>query len=482
MDQIENRTFDEIAVGESASLTRTLTWDDIHLFAAMSGDVNPAHVDQEFAESDFFHKIIAHGMWGASLISTLLGTVLPGPGTIYLGQTLRFRRPVALGDTIVVSVTASAKDAEPHRITFDCRCTNQQGEVVISGSAEVIAPIEKVKRPRVILPQVHLHDHGAHYRGVMALASGLAPIRVAVVHPVGRHTLLGAVEAAQAGLIVPVLVGPEARIRAIAATEGIDLAAYDVVSVAHSQAATEGAVAMARAGEVAALMVDSRHGAELMQAALAEATGLRTGRRMSHIAAIDVPTYPRLLLLTDAALNIAPTLADKRDIVQNAIDLASALGIETPRVAILSAVETVNPKIRSSVEAAAICKMVDRRQITGGMVDGPLGFDAAVSPAAAAAQGIASPVAGQADILVAPDLETGTLLIKQLEHLAEAQTADLVVGARVPIVLVSAVDTTLSTRAACAIAVVLTHYRATSLTGQQVTIGSGETPAITASR
>jgi len=462
MDDIENRTFDEISIGDSASLTRTLTWDDIHLFAAMSGDINPAHVDQEFARSDFFHKIIAHGMWGGALISTLLGTVLPGPGTIYLGQTLRFRQPVALGDTIAVSVTATAKDAERHRITFDCQCTNQHGEVVINGSAEVIAPTEKVKRPRAILPEVHLHDHGAHYRRLMALAGELTPIKVAIVHPVDRHVLLGAIEAAQAGLIIPVLVGPEAQIRATAVAAGIDLALYEVISAAHSEAATERAVAMARAGEVAALMVDSRRGAELMQAALAEATGLRTGRRMSHIAAIDVPTYPRLLFLTDAAINIAPTLAEKRDIVQNAIDLARGLGIETPRVAILSAVETVNPKIRSSVDAAAICKMADRRQISGGMVDGPLAFDTAVSTAAAAAQQIVSPVAGQADILVAPDLETGTLLIKQLEHLAEAQTADLVLGARVPIVLVSAVDTTLSTRAACAMAVVLTRHQYTA--------------------
>jgi phosphate acetyltransferase/phosphate butyryltransferase len=306
----------------------------------------------------------------------------------------------------------------------------------------------------------------------------LAPIRVAVVHPVHRHTLLGAIEAAQAGLIVPVLIGPEAQIRATAAAADIDLAAYDVLGAAHPQAATQRAVAMARAGEVAALMVESQHGVELMQAALAEATGLRTDRRMSHLAAIDVPTYPRLLLLTDAAINVAPTLADKRDIVQNAIDLARALGIETPRVAILSAVETVNPKIRSSVEAAALCKMADRRQIKGGMVDGPLAFDTAVSTAAAAAQEIVSPVAGQADILVAPDLESGTLLIKQLEHLAEAQTADLVLGARVPIVLVSAVDTTLSTRAACAIAVVLAHrHDAASPSGRQIRIGSSESPA-----
>jgi len=250
MDDIENRTFDEIAIGDTASLTRTLTWQDIQLFAAMSGDVNPAHVDDEFARSDFFHKIIAHGMWGAALISTLLGTVLPGPGTIYLGQTLRFRRPVGLGDTISVSVTATAKDAERHRITFDCQCINQAGESVISGSAEVIAPTEKVKRPRAILPEVHLHDHGAHYRHVLALAADLTPIRVAIVHPVEPHVLLGAIEAAQAGLIVPVLVGPEARIHAAAAAAGVDIATYELIATAHSHAATDCAVAMARGGEV----------------------------------------------------------------------------------------------------------------------------------------------------------------------------------------------------------------------------------------
>jgi phosphate acetyltransferase/phosphate butyryltransferase len=461
MEYIENQTFDEIALGASASLTRTLTWDDIQLFVAMSGDVNPAHVDAEFAQSDFFHKIIAHGMWGAALISTLLGTKLPGPGTIYLGQTLRFRRPVALGDTI--TVTATAQDAERHRITFDCQCVNQHGEVVISGSAEVIAPTEKVKRPRAILPEVHLHDHGAQYRRLIAMAGGLAPIRTAVVHPVDRRTLLGAVEAAQASLIVPVLLGPQARIRATSEIAGVDISSYELVAAAHSHAAVAMAVAMVRAGEVAALIIGNAHATELMQMVVDEAIGLRTGRRISHVAAIDVPTAPRLLFLTDAALNIAPSLDHKREIVQNAIDLARILGLEIPKVAILSAVETVNPKIRSSVEAGALCKMADRGQISGGLVDGPFTFDTAVSEAAAAEQGINSPVAGRADILVAPDLESGTLLAKQLEHLAEAQMADVVLGARVPIVLISGADTTLSTQATCACATVLAHHQWTAL-------------------
>jgi phosphate acetyltransferase len=462
-DYIENQTFDEIAVGATASLLRTLTWDDIRLFAVMSGDINPAHVDEEFAKSDFFHKIIAHGMWGGALISTLLGTKLPGPGTIYLGQTLRFKRPVTLGDTITVTVTVTAKDVERHRITFDCLCTNQHGEVVIGGSAEVIAPTEKVKRPRAVMPEVHLHDHGARYRQLIALADGLAPIRMAVVHPVDRHTLVSAIEAAQAGLIVPILVGPKARIRAAAETAGVDVSPYSLITAAHSHASASRAVAMARAGEVEALMKGSLHATELMHEAVAEATGLRTGRRISHVFVIDVPTYPRLLFLTDAAMNIAPALEDKRDIVQNAIDLAQIVGIQRPKVAVLSAVETINPRIRSSLEAAALCKMSERQQIRGGVLDGPLTFDTAVSEAAATAQGIRSPVAGTADILVAPDLETGTLLAKQLEYLADAQAAGIVLGARVPIALTSGADNTLSAQVSCAIAVLLAHQKRTAL-------------------
>src|SRR5262245_53501086 len=188
MEYIENRSFDEMKVGDSASLVRTRTKDDISIFAAMSGDINPAHLDEEYARSDPFHKIIAHGMWGGSLISTLLGTKLPGPGTIYLGQTLTFRRPVALGDTITVSVTAAAKDPERHRITFDCRCLNQKGEIVIAGSADVLAPTEKVRRPRAILPEVHVHDPGVRHRQLIELTKGLEPIRMAVVHPVDRNS------------------------------------------------------------------------------------------------------------------------------------------------------------------------------------------------------------------------------------------------------------------------------------------------------
>jgi phosphate acetyltransferase/phosphate butyryltransferase len=459
MDYIENRTFDEIQLGDSASLTRTLTMKDIQLFAIMSGDISPIHVDEEYAKSDMFHKIIAHGMWGGALISTLLGTKLPGPGTIYLGQTLRFHRPVAPGDTITVTVTATAKNPEKHRITFECQCVNQTGEVVISGEAEILAPTNKVKRPRIIMPELHLHDHGAHYRELIKLTEGLEPIRVAVVHPVDRYSLLGAIDAAQANLVRPILVGPEAKIRAVAQAEGVDLSPYTLVATEHSHAAAARAVAMARAGEIEAMMKGALTIEELMQAVVAKDASLRTARRISHVAVMDVPTYPRPLFITDTNVNIYPGLEDKRDIVQNAIDLALTLGIETPKVAILSAIERISPKLNSTMEAAALCKMADRGQITGGIVDGPLAFDDAISKEAAEAKGLNSPVAGRADILVVPDLETGTLLVKQLEYLAEGQSADIVVGGRVPIALTDRADKPLSRLASCALALLVAHQK-----------------------
>jgi phosphotransacetylase/acyl dehydratase len=455
MDMIENRTFDEIKVGDTASLVRTLSKEDIELFAVMSGDVNPAHVDEEYARSDMFHKIIAHGMWGASLISTLLGTKLPGPGAIYLSQTLCFHHPVTIGDTITVTVTARAKETEHHQINFDCLCMNQRGEVVISGNAEVIAPTDKVRRPRAILPDVFLHEHGTWHRHIISMTTGLEPIRTAIVHPVDSNALLGAIEAAQANLIVPILIGPKDRILAVAAAQNVDLSPYTLVPTEHSHAAAEKAVVMAREGEVDAVMKGSLHTEELMHPVLAPRVGLRTDRRMSHVFVMDVPAYPRMLFITDAALNIYPDLEEKRDIVQNAIDLAHVLGIETPRVAILSAVETVNPKIHSTLEAAALCKMADRGQISGGLVDGPLAFDNAVSLESARTKGLVSPVAGQADILVVPDLESGNMLAKQLEYLADAQTSGIVLGARVPIILTSRADSPMAHIVSCALALLL---------------------------
>lgn len=440
MQFIENKTFDEIEVGQTAELVRTLKRQDIELFAVMSGDVNPSHVDEEFARSDQFHKVIAHGMWGGALISAVLGTELPGPGTIYLNQSLSFRLPVGLGDTVTVRVTVREKKPENKRLVFDCVCVNQDGETVIKGEAEVIAPTEKVRRPRALLPEVHLHERGARYKALIETTQDLAPVRTAVVHPCDVLSLSGALEAASQGLIIPVLVGPRSKIEAAAAEAGRDLGEAEIVDAPHSHAAAQMAVALAREAKVEALMKGKLHTDELMGAVIDGTHGIRTERRMSHVYGLDVPHYPKPLFITDAAINIYPTLDDKRDIVQNAIDLAHALGLAMPKVALLSAVETVSPKITSTVDAAALCKMADRGQITGGLIDGPLAFDNAISKTAAEAKGIVSAVAGDADILVAPDLEAANMMAKQLIYLAGAEAAGVVLGARVPIMLTSRAD------------------------------------------
>jgi phosphate acetyltransferase len=299
---------------------------------------------------------------------------------------------------------------------------------------------------------------GRHHQALIEKTRGLAPLRTAVVHPVDTVSLAGAIEAAKERLIVPVLVGPEAKIRAGAKAAGLDLEGYELVSTEHSHAAAALAVVLACDHKVEALMKGSLHTDEFMGAIVHEEK-LHTARRMSHVFVIDCPDYPRPLFVTDAALNIYPTLEDKVDIVQNAIDLAHALGIALPKVAILSAVETVTPKIKSTIDAAALCKMADRRQITGGILDGPLAFDNAVSAAAAKTKGIVSPVAGQADIFVVPDLEAGNMLAKQLEYLAEADVAGIVLGARVPIILTSRADKTPARLGSCAVALLLARHQ-----------------------
>ena len=299
---------------------------------------------------------------------------------------------------------------------------------------------------------------GHHHQDLVKKAQGLAPIKTAVVHPVDEVSLLGAIKAAEAKLIVPVLVGPEPKIRAAASQARIDLSPYELVSTEHSDAAAAKAVKLAVERKVEALMKGSLHTDEFMGAIVHEEK-LHTARRMSHVFVIDTPGYPRPLFVTDAAINIYPTLEDKVDIVQNAIELAHALGLQLPKVAILSAVETVSPKLKSTIDAAALCKMADRRQITGGILDGPLAFDNAVSEEAARTKGIVSPVAGQADILVVPDIEAGNMLAKQLEYLGGAEVSGIVVGARIPIILTSRADKTLARLSSCAVALLVARYR-----------------------
>ena len=305
----------------------------------------------------------------------------------------------------------------------------------------------------------------AKYDALIYACHALAPVRTAVAHPCEEAALRGAVDAAAAKLIRPILVGPEARIRALAASLGIDLADLQLIDVPHSHAAAAKAVAIVRAGEADALMKGSLHTDELMEEVVHKDTGIRTARRISHVFVMDVPTYPKPLFITDAAVNIFPTLEDKADIVCNAVELAQALRIAVPKVAILSAVETVTSKIPSTIDAAALCKMAERGQITGAVLDGPLAFDNAISREAASVKHIASPVAGDADILLVPDLEAGNMLAKVLTFLADADAAGIVLGARVPIILTSRADSVRSRLASCAVAALYAHARRVAAAG-----------------
>ncbi len=298
-----------------------------------------------------------------------------------------------------------------------------------------------------------------HFEHLIAACRGLAPATAIVAHPCDAPSLAGVVEAAHAGLILPVLVGPEARIRAAAGEAGLDISAFPVVPTQHSHASAEEAVRLVRAGRGELLVKGSLHTDELMAAVVPADTGLRTARRISHCFVMDVPNLDQLLVITDAAVNIAPTLEEKVDIVQNAIDFAHALGIADVRVAILSAAEMVNPKVQSTVEAAALCKMADRGQITGATLDGPLALDNAINLQAAKVKHIESPVAGRANVLVVPDLEAGNMLAKSLSFLAGAESAGVVLGARVPVVLTSRADTPQARLVSCAAALLVAHAR-----------------------
>lgn len=437
MTALTNTTYDELKPGQALTVSRTLSTTDIESLAFTSGDVDAYHLNNSETAGPIrsTEAVAAEAFFGY-----LLNRRLPGPGTTIVAEDLKFNGRLSVGDTMTATVTVRDKKADGHLVTFDCRCVNQKNEVIAAGTATVIAPTRRIAYSELATPEVVFRRTDAFAR-LIQTCEGLPPVRCAVVHPCDHDSLVGPIEAARRKLIVPVLVGPEAKIRATAKAAEVNLNGYEIVPTEHSHAAAAKAVAMARAGEVEALMKGSLHTDELMGAVVPSATGLRTGRRISHVFVLDVPSYPRMLLISDAAINIAPDLKAKVDIVQNAIELARVLGIETPRVAILSAVETVNPEIPSTLDAAALCKMADRGQISGAVLDGPLAFDNAVSEQAARTKKINSPVAGQADVLIAPDLEAANMLAKQLQYLAGANAAGIVLGARVPIVLTSRADT-----------------------------------------
>ncbi|MGB0723464.1 MAG: bifunctional enoyl-CoA hydratase/phosphate acetyltransferase [Gammaproteobacteria bacterium] len=452
---IENRTYDEIQPGQTAELERTLTRDDIALFGKVSGDLNPTHVDEEYALRSGAKGVVGHSLWATGLISNLLANVLPGPGTIYRGQDARFHRQIHLGDTLTARITVREK-RDDELVVFECSVHNQRQEHVMDGVAEVIAPRQRIRVQRPDLPEVSVHHHDS-FKALFEAARALEPVPTAVVHPCDLVPLQGAMNAADDGFIRPLLVGPGHRIRAVADEHGIALDNAEIIDAEHSHAAAERAVGLVRECAAEIIMKGSLHSDEVLGAVVHKTRGIRTERRISHVFIMDVPSYPRLLMISDAAVNIAPDLNAKRDICQSAIELARTLGVDLPKVAVLSAVETISPKIQSTLDAAALCKMAHRGQIQGGLIDGPLAMDNAINLEAARIKSIESVVAGQADILIAPDLEAGNILAKQLIFLADADAAGIVLGAKVPIILTSRADNVRARHASAAIAVLHAH-------------------------
>ncbi len=450
---ISNKTFDEISIGDTARMSRTLTKRDVDMFAVLSGDMNPTHFSDEFSMMLLERqKVSGHSMWGGALISSLLGNDLPGPGTVYRSQQLHFHGAVELGDTLTVTIMAKEKRSEDKTVVFQCRALNQRDEEIITGDAIVKAPTKKPTGDAVLLEDLRYHPRRA-FQDLIEKVREYEPLVMAVCHPCSRTSLEGAMDAAEASIARPILVGPAERIQKVADENEIDIQNFEIADTKHSHDSAAKAVELCRSGEAAVLMKGSLHTDEIMRAVLKRDTGLRTELRVSHVFIIDVPTYPKPLFVTDAAINIYPNLEDKVHILKNAIRLAQSLEIEEPKVAILSAVETINPKIPSTLEAAALCKMAERGQINGAVIDGPLAFDNAISKEAAKIKGIQSRVAGEADIFLVPDLEAGNMLAKQLQYLVDADAAGIVLGARVPFVLTSRADSPKARLASCAVAV-----------------------------
>jgi len=458
MRNVKNVTFDEIRLGAAAEFCHTISQADVELLALVSGDVDPFDLTGDEAASARSDSRTTQAVGAQAVIAAALGTRLPGPGMKILRQDLAFTGAVAAGDILTATVKVLQKRREASEVVLDCRCSNQRGETLAEGTVTVAAPTRSIAYAEIAPPRVELR-RGDGFAPLFRACESLVPVKCAVIHPCDRDSLLGSVQAAERRLIEPVLVGPEDRIREVARAEGIDLRPYRIVSTEHSHGSAARGVELARAGEVEALMKGSLHTDELLGAVVPSTTGLRTGRRISHVFIMDVPTYSRPLLISDAAINIAPDLEAKIDIVQNAIDLAHVLGVAAPKVAILAAVETVNPKMPATLEAAALCKMAERGQITGGVLDGPLAFDNAISSQAARTKKIASVVAGEADILIVPDLEAGNMLAKQLVYLAGAEGAGIVMGTRVPIVLTSRADSVRTRLASTAVLALVANAR-----------------------
>ena len=453
---IRNKIWAELKVGDTAGLERACSLQDLFLFAHVSGNVNPLMLPP--AESGLEKtEPVAPSMWVGSLVSAVLGNVLPGAGTLYREQDLRFLRRVHVGDKVKVTVVCREKREAPVAV-FDTRVETPAGDVVCDGTAVIEAPtVTRVTEARD-LPSL-IVETTDHFGKLVALAAKLPPLKTAIVCPEDHNSLSGALLSARNGLIEPILVGDPARIQAAAKELGADISALTLVAISDPHAAAARAVAMVLEGKANAVMKGMIHSDALLEEVVKKDGGLRMHGRITHVFAMDVPTLDEILYISDAAINIAPDLMTKVDIVQNAVDLARACGLDKPRVGILSAVETINPAIPSTLDAAVLSKMAERGQIRGAVVDGPLAMDNAIDIEAARTKGIASLVAGQANVLIVPNLEAGNMLAKELTFVARAEAAGLVLGAKAPIMLTSRADNDRARLASCALAQLYQYYK-----------------------
>jgi phosphotransacetylase/acyl dehydratase len=452
-----NTTFDELSVGQAASIERTVTAHDLYLFAHVSGNTNPMHMPGVDVDDNGTPDTVAPSLWVGSLVSAVLGTILPGAGTLYRAQSFRFAERARLGDRLVVSVRCVEKREKPLAV-FETRVMKTDGTPVLDGVAELEAPLVPITLRDQQLPLLMLDEHD-HFGALVERCRKLPPMATAVVIPEDAHSLGGALLAMREGMIAPVLIGQPDRIKRAAEAIEANISMLPIVDVEDHAEAAKRAIDMVNARELRAVMKGNIHSDELLGQVVKRDDGLRGSRRISHVFVIDAPTRHNLLFISDAAINIAPDLATKVDIVQNAIDLALACGLDKPKVGILAAVETVNVNMPSTLEAAALAKMADRGQIKGGLVDGPLAMDNAVDVEAARTKGIVSSVAGHADVLIVPNIEAGNMLAKQLTFVARAETAGLVVGAKAPVILTSRADNDKARLASCAVAQLYDYWR-----------------------
>jgi phosphate butyryltransferase len=451
MTILTSTPYADLTIGQEAEVQRLCRAEDLYVFAHCSGNLNPMHLPKLDGDGDGRPEAVAPSAWIAALISGVLGNQLPGPGTLYLSQELRFVGRAHAGDTLSVLVRVAEK--LPERAVRMLVFVEGPSGRVAEGEVVVQAPDAVRSFDGATVPGLTVQSH-RHFDALLERAEPLPPLPTVVVCPESPDAVMGAILARDHTLIDPLFVGAPDKIRAAAEEAGADIAGIEIVDIPDNRAAALRSVALIHEGRARALMKGHLHTDHLLHAILKKEGGLRTNRRLSHVFVMDVPGLDHLLFVTDAAINIAPDLECKVSIVQNAIDLARALGIELPKVGILSAVETVTASIPSTLDAAVLSKMADRGQITGGLVDGPLAMDNAVDIGAARTKGLTGLVAGRAEILVAPNLEAGNMIAKELTFLAHAAAAGVVMGAQVPVILTSRADDDKSRLASCAVAAI----------------------------